>query len=47
MSTPAQIGIRPLLSNKIAMADPITSWISDPMIAISVIAQSAKRAGLG
>ena len=45
--TPAQTGMYPLLSSVMAMALPMTSWMSLPMMAISVITHSAYRGTRG
>ena len=44
---PAQMGTRPRLSSVMAMAQPITSWMSLPMMAISAITHSAYRGARG
>lgn len=44
---PAYSGIAPLERRKIAIALPITSWMSQPMIAISIMIHISNLGALG
>lgn len=47
MRTPPQSGMRPAESRLKAMAVPITSCMSEPMMATSIVSHSSTRGTLG